>query len=36
VKLAIAMNRLSGDRAEAEKWLAAVDGFLWKLLGSPD
>jgi N-acetylmuramic acid 6-phosphate etherase len=32
VKLAIAMNRLNLDRAEAEKSLQAVGGKLWKLL----
>ncbi|MCP4567155.1 MAG: N-acetylmuramic acid 6-phosphate etherase [FCB group bacterium] len=36
VKLAIAMNRLGVNRAEAEKRLAEVGGFLWKLLDSPD
>ncbi len=33
VKTAIAMHRLNIDRAEAEKRLAAADGFLWKVLG---
>jgi N-acetylmuramic acid 6-phosphate (MurNAc-6-P) etherase len=34
VKLAITMSRLGIDRDKAQQKLAAVDGFLWKLLDS--